>query len=201
MVEANTSSAKDKILDIAAALFRQQGYATISMRDIARKVGIKQASLYYHFPQGKEQLYVEVAEREFERHQAGLRQVMAQANPVLEAQLQAASGWFASQPPLSMLSMLHTDMPVLSEAHQQRLMTAANQAVFQPVRQIFAGAQQRGESRPINPDLLTGAFIAMTDGFAQASGSGFTPLTPPEMASQMISVLLDGLRPRPDVKI
>ncbi len=42
-------SARAQILDAAAKLFVTQGYATTSTREIAEAVGIRQASLYYHF--------------------------------------------------------------------------------------------------------------------------------------------------------
>jgi AcrR family transcriptional regulator len=44
--EANT---RDEILDAAARLFAKQGYEGTTTRQIAQLVGIKQASLYYHF--------------------------------------------------------------------------------------------------------------------------------------------------------
>lgn len=37
------------ILDTAARLFRQEGYAATSLRDIAGECGMKAGSLYYHF--------------------------------------------------------------------------------------------------------------------------------------------------------
>ena len=42
-------SPRDQILDVCARLFTQYGYAATSTRDIADAVGIRQASLYYHF--------------------------------------------------------------------------------------------------------------------------------------------------------
>jgi AcrR family transcriptional regulator len=42
-------SPRDQILDVCARLFTQHGYAATSTRDIADAVGIRQASLYYHF--------------------------------------------------------------------------------------------------------------------------------------------------------
>lgn len=48
-------TARDEILDAAAELFTTQGYAATSTRAIAEAVGIKQASLYYHFA-SKEQI-------------------------------------------------------------------------------------------------------------------------------------------------
>lgn len=44
------TSGHDEILDAAAQLFTEKGFAATSTREIAQAVGIKQASLYYHFP-------------------------------------------------------------------------------------------------------------------------------------------------------
>jgi AcrR family transcriptional regulator len=47
------------VLDSAARLFRERGYAVTSMRDIAAAAGMLAGSLYYHFP-SKEALLVAV---------------------------------------------------------------------------------------------------------------------------------------------
>lgn len=52
-------SPRDQILDVCARLFTQYGYAATSTRDIADAVGIRQASLYYHFA-GKPQILEEL---------------------------------------------------------------------------------------------------------------------------------------------
>ena len=41
---------KEKILDTALELFSRHGYDGVSVRDIARAVGIRESSLYNHFP-------------------------------------------------------------------------------------------------------------------------------------------------------
>lgn len=43
-------TAREEILDASAELFTTQGFATTSTHQIADAVGIRQASLYYHFP-------------------------------------------------------------------------------------------------------------------------------------------------------
>jgi TetR/AcrR family transcriptional regulator, cholesterol catabolism regulator len=39
-----------QILEVAARLMRQKGYEATTIRDIAKEVGIKAASIYHHFP-------------------------------------------------------------------------------------------------------------------------------------------------------
>jgi AcrR family transcriptional regulator len=51
-------SASEQILDAAAHLFVERGYAATSTRAIAEEVGIRQASLYYHFPSKEQMLEV-----------------------------------------------------------------------------------------------------------------------------------------------
>lgn len=53
-------SPRENLLDTAEQLFTSRGYTAVTLKDIAKALGIKQASLYYHFPLGKEDLYVEV---------------------------------------------------------------------------------------------------------------------------------------------
>lgn len=44
------STAREEILDASAELFTTRGFASTSTHQIADAVGIRQASLYYHFP-------------------------------------------------------------------------------------------------------------------------------------------------------
>lgn len=45
---------KDKIFDAAASLFSRKGYNGVSMREIAREVGIKESSIYNHYKNKEE---------------------------------------------------------------------------------------------------------------------------------------------------
>ena len=48
-----------RILDAAARLFREKGYAAVSLREIAAKAGMQAGSLYYHFD-SKEAIVTEI---------------------------------------------------------------------------------------------------------------------------------------------
>ena len=187
-------NARERVLVAAETLFRQRGYNVVTMQDIAEEVGIRQASLYYHFP-SKEQLFITVIEQVFERHRNGLQQALAGAGSDLRSQLHAASSWFISQPPIHFLSLMRTDMPALSEEQTQRLSLIAEQSIFEPIRQAFIAAQEQGQIRDVKPNILAGFFLSVMDGISYAST---LPETSPRdvMASELVSVLLDGLRPR-----
>lgn len=200
MAELHTiSDSRYRLLDTAQALFHERGYRAVTMQDIARKLGIRQASLYYHVPDGKEQLFVEVASRSFEQHRQGLQAALAQAPVELEAQLRAAAGWFAAQPAMNLLGMMHADMPALSAENHSRLNRLAAYCLFEPMAAVFAEAIARGEIRPMQPDLLAGSFLALMDGVSYSSEH--QPGTPPRhiMAEAIISLMLDGLRMRAEM--
>ena len=62
----DTYSTKEKIMDSAILLFSDRGYELVSMRDIARTVGIKASSIYNHYPSKRDIL---TSSYEFYAHQ------------------------------------------------------------------------------------------------------------------------------------
>lgn len=63
LVPSNTAAPpREQVLHAAAQLFVTKGFAATSTREIADKVGIRQASLYYHFS-GKDEILAELLER------------------------------------------------------------------------------------------------------------------------------------------
>lgn len=167
------------------------------MRDIARALDMRQASLYYHMPEGKEQLFVEVMERTLSRHQAGLIHAIETAVPQLEAQLQAAVRWIFSQPPLYLFKMMENDMPALSAENHQHLLQRSHQALFAPLVAIFTAAHAHGTIRHnLTADHLAGTFLTILEGVAFAQRTGKTAQLPTHTADELIDILLNGLRPR-----
>src|SRR5690349_14417979 len=123
---------KELLLNSAERLFSSRGYSAVTLRDIALEVGIKHASLYYYVPGGKEQLFVEVMERNFHKHNTGLNQAIEQAGPELHTQLYGVAAWLAAQPPLDFARLSHADMPAISEKEAHRLMNLAYDALRLP---------------------------------------------------------------------
>ncbi len=183
---------RNRILDVAESLFQERGYTAVTMRDIAKAVGMRQASLYYHFP-SKEELFVSVRERLFERHQVGLQNVLNREEEELRSQLEGVADWFLSQPPINFHSMMQTDMPSLSQEARVRLSNAINQAIFEPVGQAFTTAQANHRIRAVRPKLLVGFLLSLLESVSVVYSS--EPVSyKREIVNEMIFVLLEGIQ-------
>ena len=194
MVNA-TSTSRERVLDMAEQLFRERGYHTVTLHDIATALGMRRASLYYHAPQGKEQLFLEIMERVFTHHRNGLEAAITQTEPQIEPQLRAVLHWFASQPPLFFQRMIYADMPLLDEEHLHRLASMTRECIVYPIRDIFINAFERGEIGMVNPDTMVSAFIAQIDGIFHTNQRVYS-VSQDEMVEEFITILLNGLRPR-----
>jgi len=192
IIEKAGSDARQRVLNTAEELFMKLGYNAVTLRDIANALQLKQASLYYHFPGGKEQLFIAVAGRAFDRHRQGMEAAVADAPTDLRSRLRAVAAWFESQPPINLMGMVHADMPALGAEEQVMLGEWAYRAMFTPLRTLFADAQQAGEIRMVQPDLLAGFFLTLMDSLNHADGRVGAP--PRQvMVDEVVTLMLDGL--------
>lgn len=83
--EAPAHESRRLILDTAARLFREQGYAATSLRAIAGECGMKAGSLYYHFA-GKDEIVAEVLRLGVQRTYDDVRAAVQALPPGADAQ-------------------------------------------------------------------------------------------------------------------
>ena len=69
---------REPLLDMAAELFAQKGYAGTSTRDIAKAVGMLPGSIYYHF-KSKEEILLAVYREGVSRFSLAIEQALEQA--------------------------------------------------------------------------------------------------------------------------
>jgi TetR/AcrR family transcriptional repressor of nem operon len=77
-----SSSSKEAILTAARRTAQAHGYGGLNFRDLADEVGIKAASIYYHFP-SKADLGAAVARRYWEDTAAALESMLAETSDPL----------------------------------------------------------------------------------------------------------------------
>ena len=66
---------KTQILEKIEMLFWENAFAEVSMDDIAKKLEMKKASIYYHFS-SKEQMFVEVLEFSFGKYKDFMENIL-----------------------------------------------------------------------------------------------------------------------------
>jgi AcrR family transcriptional regulator len=195
MVELTHSEARERVLVAAEHLFAEKGYGPVTLRQIGARAGLNHSSLYHHVPGGKAELFVEVMERIYERHRAGLTAALAAAEPDVRTQCYAAAQWLLSQPPMDLVRLERVDMPELAPAQAQRLSNGAYMALQLPLAEVLSAAHTRGEIAEHDADLISGGLVGMIESlFAVSENVAGKPRL--VMAKRLIDVMLDGLRPR-----
>jgi AcrR family transcriptional regulator len=149
--EAQLGQTKGKILEAAFRRLATEGYAALSVREIARDAGVNHALINYHF-RTKDQLVIEVldaANRELLARQqrmyaepGGFAEKWAQARAFYESDL--ASGFVRVQAELWAASMSNAQ---LREKFVPRLL-AWRDVVLGAVREAIAALEKRGGALP-----------------------------------------------------
>lgn len=191
-MEPTISEARERVLAAAEQLFAEKGLGPVTLRQIGARAGIHHSSLYHHVPGGKADLFVEVMERIFARHRAGLAAAVAAHAPELRAQLYAAADWLLAQPPLDLVRMTYVDMPELDPAQVQRLNGLAYTTLQGPLIAALAEARDRGAIRHDDLDLVSGGLLGMVQSL-HAVSEAVAGKPRRAMAHRLIDVLLDGL--------
>lgn len=197
MSPANT---RERILAGFSEQLLDDGYLGISLDRITSEIGIQRPSLYHHFPDGKEQIFAEVA----------LRIIARDAERVAAAV--ATPGGLREK--LIALALLHDDDP-RRVAFDQRIFDATRHVsdtiraevstryvedVLGPAETMMGDAVADGRLRPLDPGMLMNGFFGMAQAVAgipedvgmPAELRGGPSSTPRQRAEQVVEVFLHG---------
>ncbi len=195
MVTQEYNESRERLLDAAETLFVQQGFTTIKLRHIAQALQVKESSLYYHFPNGKEQIYVEVIKRNLRRHHLGIRAAIAQGGDDWVLQLRHVAYWFLSQVPLDIMRMNKSDLPAIDAHSAQAIDDIAYEALNLPIRHLLENAVAKGDALIPDCDLIAGIFIGMVSTI-HIIKSEWNEKTKHQMADTLIESWVNGLKHR-----
>ena len=155
----NTSNTRERALEVAERLLQLEGYRAVSMEAVAQGVGIRKASLYHHFPGGKDELMMAVAERFVARDEAGFRSAIA-SSPSATGQLEALTRWIFSQGRQTE-SLLREAVRYMPEAHQTLVGEHFFRRLFLPVHGVLERGVAQGEFRVHDTEMSTFAFLGL----------------------------------------
>lgn len=157
-----------RIIQQAADLFNQQGYAGVSMADVMAATGLKKGGIYNHFASKDE---LAIAAFEFAAQQTGQRYVNAvRAEKTAIARLQAIIQTFATSPdevllrggcPLMNTAIESDDTHPILREHTQRAMTGWRELIRKTVTK---GIRTGEVQSTVDPDALATILIATLEG-------------------------------------
>jgi AcrR family transcriptional regulator len=186
---------REKLLDVSERLFSAKGFAAVTLREIGKELSLSHASVYYHFPRGKEELFIEVMKRNILRHGEALARRLEETAQDIRAALQSIAEWFLGQPPLDLIRMAQSDMPVLKPEDSRRIMELMHGQILLRVHMALQEADEEGEIHCSNPALVGASLVGMIESFHSMPEFAVRN-SRQKMANEMIDILLRGMEYR-----
>lgn len=191
MTDSN-NEARERVLDVAEKLFMTKGFQAVSMRDIAEALGVRQSSLYYHAPQGKEQLFCDAAVRSLERHKQQLDDILRQHEPDFRNQFHAVARWFVQLDDMDLVRLVRLDLPEISPTYKSQIAATFYTMLMQPIAEVVRKQQAVGNIRKVNANALVGGLLSMVSWTSYFNTTGSRPAMDADEVDEMIDLLLDG---------
>lgn len=185
----------ERLLEASETLFIERGYAAIKLKHIAERINVKESSIYYHFPGGKEALFIAVMQRNLLRHQRGIREAIDRAGGDWTAQLREVGYWLISQPAIDVMRMSKSDLPALDRTAAEALEEQIYEAVNLPIRQILERAHDQRQANVPDADLIAGIFVGMVSALDVIKTS-WNAKSRTEMVDALVDSWINGLRYR-----
>ncbi len=182
-----TENTRARALDAADSLLHEHGYLGVSMDSIADKISIRKASLYHHFPSGKDQIMLEIANKHIELNKNGLQDALIAGKTVRE-RLEGMAV-FIFKDTRRTHRVLEDTTRFLSLEHQQALGMGFFTHIFGNVHRVFETGIKTGELKPHDTRFSTFAFLSLLSEMNAAAHQQ----TWTDLPARVTSILLNGL--------
>lgn len=182
-----------QVLEVAVALFNEQGYDATSVADLAQRLGLSKSALYHHFASKEDLLAIalETALSGLEEALAAALALDASAAERLEQIIRGAVEVLVTElPSVTLLLRLRGNSSVEVAALERRRL------FDQRVAALVQSAQEEGSIRSdIDPAIATRLIFGMVNSVVEWYRPGGR-VDPGVLAADVLAVALDGLRPR-----
>ena len=188
-------------MDAAEMHLGEGGYLGVSLEEVAREVGVSKPALYYHFPQGKEELFVAIAHRALGQHRKGLEHAIASAGDGA-GRLRAIAQWLMSERAREHpMGELRNVGNFVNEQRRVELAAGFFGSLYAPIHHAISSAVESGEFRQSDPEFLTWAFLSLFSGMLELDDVPSGPPLPEAiqtaegMGDATVDLFLNGVLP------
>lgn len=188
---------RTQALTITEALLHKRGYFGLSLKDVAAGIGVKKATLYHHFPGGKDELMMATAHRMLDVDAAGFAQAITSSETAYDRLLAVARWWFSEQRQTErMLREISRQIP---EIHQREVFRAFEAQLYGQIRHVMVEGVARDDLPPHDTEFSAWMFMGLL------SELGDVPqlAARKQVAEQMLELFwhgVDGRKPSSSVR-
>jgi AcrR family transcriptional regulator len=161
-----------EVLDVAATVFAEKSYAGASTRDIAERLGVRQASLYYYFP-SKEAALAAICELGVKDFISNLQAIMAEpisASDKLRAAIANHLAPLRRHPDANYICVFLRHRHELPNGPRQAIAALAHTYQDLIERLFAAGTQAREFRADLDPKLATLALLGLCNSVITSRG-------------------------------
>lgn len=172
---------REALLEQAECTARQRGADALSLRELAREVGVSHGAPRRHFP-SRQALLDALAERGFERLGAELRRAVASAGDGYEPRLRATAGAYVrfATEDAALLELMFAG----KERDASGPLWEASARAFAVLLDLIAQGQDEGALEPGDPERVGLVLFATIQGIASLVSAG---IVQPEQVDELVA--------------
>lgn len=185
-VSQGTGGTRDRIKAVALELFTEQGYEATSLREIAERLGVSKAALYYHF-KSKDEIVTSFVEDRFGPMDELI--AWAESQPIGSATRRAVIGRYAD-------TMFAGEQPAVMRFFEQNQTVLKSLSAGRDLRERMlrlAKTLCRGDSSPAGQLRATLALFAVHSSWFAVRSPGITDTERKRIALEVADELLAGI--------
>ena len=193
LIEPAVSPQKQAILDVAQALFAQQGYEGLSIRDLAEHCGLAKATIYHHF-RDKQDLFMSVLTQEMlSMHARIVHAADGEQSPLEKLRLVIDTyGQLTGERRSLIMTTLHANTEL--EGQLRQFAKTHRHYLLGPLTQIVQQGIDQGDFRPVDAQMSALCLVGMLNAFVSSQILFDEMEFGGDIAGHVLSLFLNGIR-------
>lgn len=155
---------RQAVLEAAQQLIQEQGYAGLSMRELARRSGLAKATIYHHF-QDKRDVLLSAFENDIRTVAARIAEAAATSGSPARRLRAVIAAYFAIQMERRMVILNAIRETVGLEDQIWAIIRTHRDDLLRPIMSIIHDAIASGIARPVNVEMAVMALFGMIHSF------------------------------------